>query len=177
MREGRRGLRCWVAMFNLPLELMILGLLVVANGVLAMAETAVVSAKKTKLRKLAAKGDVGAGQALELAAHPARFLALVEFWLTLSGMIAGVLAGTVNKSLVGAINGASEGTRAAVGLCLGDGGAVAVIQSQVEHALVVAQMLGQAEPGGHNSNSLHDHHSTPLLPLPQLSIIDRLLNS
>jgi len=93
LREGRRGLRCWVAMFNLPLELMILGLLVVANGVLAMAETAVVSAKKTKLRKLAAKGDVGAGQALELAAHPARFLALVEFWLTLSGMIAGVLAG------------------------------------------------------------------------------------
>jgi putative hemolysin len=80
-------------MFNLPLELMILGLLVVANGVLAMAETAVVSAKKTKLRKLAAKGDVGAGQALELAEHPARFLALVEFWLTLSGMIAGVLAG------------------------------------------------------------------------------------
>jgi acetylglutamate kinase len=39
-------------------------------------------------------------------------------------VIAGVLAGTVNKSLVGTINGASEGTRAAVGLCLGDGGAV-----------------------------------------------------
>lgn len=80
-------------MYNLPLELSILGLLVLANGLLAMAETAVVSAKKTKLRKLAAKGDTGARKALDLAEHPARFLALVEFWLTLSGMIAGVLAG------------------------------------------------------------------------------------
>ena len=80
-------------MLSLPLELLILGLLVLANGVLAMAETAIVSAKKTKLRKLAAKGDVGAGTALALAEQPARFLALVEFWLTLSGMLAGVLAG------------------------------------------------------------------------------------
>jgi putative hemolysin len=80
-------------MLSLPLEFIILGLLVLANGVLAMTETAVVSAKKTKLRKLAAQGDVGAGKALALAEHPARFLALVEFWLTLSGMLAGVLAG------------------------------------------------------------------------------------
>jgi putative hemolysin len=80
-------------MLSLPLEFLILGLLVLANGVLAMAETAVVSAKKTKLRKLAAKGDAGAAKALALAEQPARFLALVEFWLTLSGMLAGVLAG------------------------------------------------------------------------------------
>ena len=87
------NLRWRSAMLSLPLELLILGLLVLANGLLAMAETAVVSAKKTKLRKLAARGDVGAGKALALAEHPARFLALVEFWLTLSGMLAGVLAG------------------------------------------------------------------------------------
>ena len=37
-------------MLSLPLEFIILGLLVLANGVLAMTETAVVSAKKTKLR-------------------------------------------------------------------------------------------------------------------------------
>lgn len=80
-------------MLSLPTELLILALLVLANGVLAMAETAVVSAKKTKLRQLAKQGDEGAASALLLAEHPARFLALVEFWLTLSGMIAGVLAG------------------------------------------------------------------------------------
>lgn len=80
-------------MLSLPIELLILALLVLANGVLAMAETAVVSARKARLRKLAAAGNTGAANALRLTEQPARFLALVEFWLTLSGMIAGVLAG------------------------------------------------------------------------------------
>jgi len=80
-------------MLSLPMELLILALLVLANGVLAMAETAILSARKTKLRKLAAKGHANAARALVLAEQPTRFLALVEFWLTLSGMIAGVLAG------------------------------------------------------------------------------------
>src|SRR5258708_14234971 len=80
-------------MLSLPIELLILAALVLANGVLAMAETASVSARKAKLKKLAAKGSVDAAQALALAEQPTRFLALVEFWLTLSGMIAGVLAG------------------------------------------------------------------------------------
>ena len=80
-------------MLSLPVELLILAALVLANGVLAMAETAIVSARKAKLKKLAAKGSIPAAHALALAEQPTRFLALVEFWLTLSGMIAGVLAG------------------------------------------------------------------------------------
>src|SRR3954463_12480391 len=80
-------------MLTLPLELLILAFLVLANGVLAMAETAVVSARKTKLKQMGSEGDERAKNALALAEQPGRFLALVEFWLTLSGMIAGVLAG------------------------------------------------------------------------------------
>jgi putative hemolysin len=80
-------------MLSLPVELLILALLVAANGILAMAETAVVSARKAKLQTLAKAGKQGAIKALALANQPARFLELVEFWLTLSGMIAGVLAG------------------------------------------------------------------------------------
>jgi len=74
-------------------ELLILALLVLANGLLAMAETAVVSARRGKLRRLANDGDRGASRAIALSEQPARFLALVQFWLTLSGMIAGVLGG------------------------------------------------------------------------------------
>ena len=80
-------------MLSVPAELLILALLVIANGLLAMAETAVLAARKTRLRKLAEEGGVGAARALALAEEPARFLALVQFWLTLSGMIAGVLGG------------------------------------------------------------------------------------
>jgi putative hemolysin len=81
-------------MFSHPLELIALCLLVVANGLLAMAETAVVSARKSALEKDANKGGEAASSVLLLMRHPARFLALVQFWLTLSGMIAGVLGGT-----------------------------------------------------------------------------------
>ncbi len=80
-------------MLSIPVEILIVCLLVLANGLLAMAETAVVSARKARLRELAAKNDAGAAKALALAEQPTRFLALVQFWLTLSGMIAGVLGG------------------------------------------------------------------------------------
>ncbi len=81
-------------MRSLSTELLIVVLLALANGVLAMAETAVVSARRGKLRAQAKKGGEGAIRALALVEHPARFLALVEFWLTGSALAAGVLAGT-----------------------------------------------------------------------------------
>lgn len=74
-------------------ELGILALLVLANGLLAAAETAVVSSRKGPLRKAAKAGSSGAMKALNLAENPARFLTLVQFWLTLTGTIAGVLGG------------------------------------------------------------------------------------
>lgn len=80
-------------MLSFPIELLILALLVLANGLLAMAETAVVTARKGRLKELAQKGQVSAARALALAQQPTRFLSLVQFWLTLSGMIAGVLGG------------------------------------------------------------------------------------
>lgn len=81
-------------MRSLSTELVILVLLAFANGVLAMAETAVVSARPARLRAQAKKGEEGAVRALALVEHPIRFLALVEFWLTGSALVAGVLAGT-----------------------------------------------------------------------------------
>jgi len=89
-------------MLSVPAELIFLALLVFANGLLAMAETAVLAARKTRLRKLAEEGNEGAARALALAEEPARFLALVQFWLTLSGMIAGVLGGA---ELAGQLHG------------------------------------------------------------------------
>lgn len=78
---------------DLYTELTIILLLVVANGFLSMAETAVVSSRKARLEENAAKGDVQAKKAVALMDQPQRFLSLVQFWLTLSGMIAGVLGG------------------------------------------------------------------------------------
>jgi putative hemolysin len=71
-------------------ELVILGFLIVANGLMTAAETAFVSARKVKLLRMAESGSEGAGAALVIAEHPGRFLGLVQFWLTLTCVIAGV---------------------------------------------------------------------------------------
>ena len=76
---------------NAANELLILGLLILANGILTAAETALVSARRVKLRRMAEAGGQGAEAALAIAEHPGRFLALVQFWLTLTTVIAAVV--------------------------------------------------------------------------------------
>lgn len=68
--------------------LMIVGLAIL-NGVLAMSEIAVVSARRARLRQAAEKGDTRAGAALKLAAEPTQFLATVQIGITLVGIVAG----------------------------------------------------------------------------------------
>ena len=80
-------------MFGHPLELTILCLLALTNGLLAMAETAVVSARKSLIERESLDGSVSATAALGLIQHPARLLGLVQFWLTLTGIIAGIMGG------------------------------------------------------------------------------------
>ena len=72
-------------------ELLILGLLIVANGTLTAAETAVVSARRGRLRQSAESGSEAAATALRLSENPGRFLGVVQFWLTLTSVISGVV--------------------------------------------------------------------------------------
>jgi putative hemolysin len=63
---------------NLRLEITLLLVLVLANGVFAMAELAVVSSRKARLRQRAEAGSHGAKVALELAEKPDDFLSTVQ---------------------------------------------------------------------------------------------------
>ena len=74
-------------------EVSILLLLLVANGILAMTEIAIVSSNKGRLRRLADAGDGRAQAALDLAESPNRFLATVQIGITLVGVLAGALGG------------------------------------------------------------------------------------
>lgn len=80
-------------MFGHSLELTTLCLLALTNGLLAMAETAVVSARKSVIERESLDGSVSATRALRLIEQPARFLGLVQFWLTLTAIMAGVIGG------------------------------------------------------------------------------------
>lgn len=82
-------------------EIAIIFVLVVANGVFAMAEIALVSSKRNRLRSLAEAGHARAGVALELAENPSRFLATVQIGITLVGILTGVYGGaTLSEHLV-----------------------------------------------------------------------------
>ena len=70
-------------MSGISTELFILCFLLVANGLFAMAEIAVVSARRARLKQLAGEGDEGAQAALELGAEPARFQSTVQVGITL----------------------------------------------------------------------------------------------
>ncbi len=75
------------------LELLIIALLLLANGVFAMSEMALVSARPARLRNLADSGRPGAASALELTATPNRFLSTVQVGITLIGIFAGAFGG------------------------------------------------------------------------------------
>lgn len=77
----------------LILELAVLVLLLLANGFFSMAEIAVVSCNRARLRHLASQGDRRAAAALELAEEPNRFLSTVQIGITLVGVIAAAFSG------------------------------------------------------------------------------------
>ena len=87
-------------MSDLSSELLILVLLLLANGVFAMAEIAVVSARKAWLKQLADKGNTRAKAALAIAREPARFLSAVQVGITLIGVLAGAFGGTTVAELL-----------------------------------------------------------------------------
>ena len=70
----------------------ILGL-VALNGVFAMSELAIVSARRPRLEAMARKGSKGASRAIALGADPGRFLSTVQIGITLIGIIAGAYSG------------------------------------------------------------------------------------
>ncbi len=74
-------------------ELVVILLLVLANGVFAMSEIAVVAARKVRLKQRAEDGDERASAALKLANDPSQFLATVQVGITLVGVLAGAYGG------------------------------------------------------------------------------------
>jgi putative hemolysin len=82
------------------LEISLVLVLLLANGVFAMTEIAIVSSRKGMLQSLAEKGSKGAAKALVLSENPNRFLSTVQIGITLVGIVAGALgSGTVASRL------------------------------------------------------------------------------
>ena len=81
-------------------------LLVLGNGVFAMSEAALISARDTRLQEMAGDGNPRARAALNLLEDPNLFLSTVQIGITLVGVLAGAFGGaTLAEPLAGVIEG------------------------------------------------------------------------
>jgi putative hemolysin len=103
------------------IDIVVILLLIAINGLFAMAELAIVSSRKPRLKGMAKAGRRGAQTALDLAADPGRFLSAVQIGITLIGILAGAYSGASLGGPTGeriALLGIPPDTAATVGFVL-----------------------------------------------------------
>jgi putative hemolysin len=89
---------------SVAIDILFILLLLIANGLFAMSEIALISARKARLQQRA-ENDDGARIALELANAPDRFLSTVQIGITLIGILAGAFGGaTLSAHLAERLN-------------------------------------------------------------------------
>lgn len=118
-------------------DLLVIAGLILLNGVFAMSELAIVSARPARLKMAAERGSAGAHMAIALAADPGRFLSTVQIGITLVGIIAGAYSGA-------SLGGPTGERMAALGLperYADEAGFALVIAATTYFSLVVGELV------------------------------------
>lgn len=111
--------------------------LILLNGLFAMSELAIVSARTARLKMMADRGKRGAATAILLASDPGRFLSTVQIGITLVGIIAGAYSGA-------SLGGPTGERLAALGVperYADDAGFVLVIAITTYLSLVIGELV------------------------------------
>ena len=103
---------------SLPSNLLILGVLLICSGFFSMAETAMMSSNRHKLRIAAKNGSRGAKLAVALLAQPDRLLGVVLLGNTLLNAASAALTSYIALNLFGADGWALEAGTVVVTFCL-----------------------------------------------------------
>lgn len=120
------------------LQILFILVLIAVNGLFAMSEIAVVSARKMRLQQRAEAGDRGAQAALDLTTTPSRFLSTIQLGITLVGILAGAVGGATLAQRIERAVSAIE-PLASVGPAIGIGVVVVAIS-------YVSLVLGELVP-------------------------------
>lgn len=78
------------------MNVLILLLLIILNGLFSASEMAIVTARRARLEAMAESGDMRARSALRLAEAPSDFLSTVQIGITLIGIIIGAVSTTLS---------------------------------------------------------------------------------
>lgn len=82
------------------MEVILILVLIIFNGLLVMSEMSLVSSKKARLLQMVEKGSMGAAKALDLQEKPAHFLSTIQVGITSVSILSGIIG---EKSLVGPV--------------------------------------------------------------------------
>src|SRR6266404_3406629 len=121
----------------LAVELGIVTILIIVNGLLSMSELAIVSSRPARLAGLVEKGVRGSRRARALASDPGKFLSTVQIGITLIGVLSGAFSGaTLGLRLTAWLVelGLSQGLAEAIGV-----GAVVTIITYA--SLIVGELV------------------------------------
>ncbi len=128
--------------------LLLLALLLLANGVFAMAEVAVITVRKARLKGLADAGNKRAQVTLDIAQQPTRFLSTLQLGIALIGILAGTLGGaSLSQELVPYVEKnallAPYARTLAVGVVV-----VGITMASVVMGQLIPKRIGLAHPEG-----------------------------
>ena len=105
---------------SISLELIVIVFLLLANGIFAMTEMAIVSSRKTRLEQMQDNGVPGARVALQLAKDPNHMLSTIQVGITLIGILTGAFGGgTLSQELAKVLKTIPFLTRFSEALSLG----------------------------------------------------------
>ncbi len=128
------------------MEIVVLAALILLNGLFAMSEIALVTARKSRLKRMFDEGDASAMVALRLGEDPTRFLSTVQIGITSIGVLNGIvgeaaLAGPLAVWLAGIGLSAPYDGYAATGLVV-----VLLTYFSIVIGELVPKRVGQSHP-------------------------------
>jgi len=130
------------------MELILLVTLILLNGVFAMSEIALVTARRARLARLAEEGDGAAAVAVQLHDDPNRFLSTVQIGITSIGILSGIVGEAVFAAPLAAKLSAL-GMDAEIGMVLAT---VLVVVTITYFSIVIGELvpkrIGQIHPEG-----------------------------
>jgi len=144
-------------------ELGIVTVLIVTNGLLAMSELAIVSSRPARLAALVEKNVRGSRRALVLASDPGKFLSTVQIGITLIGVLSGAFSGaTLGQRLTALLLefGWSQGVADAIG--------VGIVVTVITYASLI---IGELVP---KQIALRDPESVAVRVAPFMTVLAKI---
>jgi magnesium and cobalt exporter, CNNM family len=148
----------------LVVEICIVVVLIILNGLLAMSELAIVSSRPARLRRMVDMNVNGSRRALSLASDPGKFLSTVQIGITLVGVLSGAFSGaTIGLRLASWLMG--FGLSAGVADAIGIGAVVAVIT-------YTSLIIGELVP---KQIALHNPEAVAVRVAPAMTILAKAM--